>query len=345
VNIRILIGLWKANIPAMVWATSPLIAGSVILGLAGESPDWRHLGLFIATATLGLAIAESAGTYADREEDRLYFPHNPLVTGELDAGTAKKALIIQNIVAGALGLALAIATLDCALVFVMIACWLVALAYSLPPPKLKETPFGPLTYAVGTALLPLAGWLIVASPGKFVGAFAAFLFVYNLGYGVTIKFRKTYHAFNSGLLKLELDKGIYSLNTIGLGLKVGTAVALEAVTMLGAFILVPVFWHLDIFSATIAIGLLALPLPVTAIGVILRIKEPVRYSKECTLVLTLAWQLIMLVLLATALTGVFQWHWGFVILTCIAFMFVLLLLLRTIQPFRRETLISPWHEL
>ncbi|HEY48753.1 MAG TPA: UbiA family prenyltransferase [Dehalococcoidia bacterium] len=346
-NIRTLIGLWKANIPVIVWAKIPLLAGLIILGLNGETPEWAPLALFLVIVALVAAIAESANTYVDREEDRIYFPSNPLVTGELAVATAGKALIVQNIITGLLLIALAVVTRNYQLLVVIIAGWLVALMYSLPPFRFKETVAAPFLPALGMALLTIATWLLVEPSltvrNGFVIAFALFLFIFIFGFAVTIKFRKTFHALNSDLIMIESGNSIYDLDITGLGLKVKTAMALEAITTLGAFILVPILWHLEVFDRTLSIGLLALPLPLTSIGVVLRMKEPVENSQLCTMFITMACGSILLMLFAVALTTLI--HWGFAILACLFFLLGFLLLLLTIQPVRRESLFAPWREL
>ncbi|MBM3157672.1 MAG: hypothetical protein FJ004_10375, partial [Chloroflexi bacterium] len=74
-----LAGLWKANVPPFVWLWSPFWIGAIILGLDGATPEWTATGIFLATMAVLIAIAQYANTYADREEDRLYIPSNPLV--------------------------------------------------------------------------------------------------------------------------------------------------------------------------------------------------------------------------------------------------------------------------
>src|SRR4030042_2287622 len=134
-----LTGLWKANVPPFVWLWSPLWIAAIILGLDGAAPEWAAIGLFLATMTVIIAITQYANTYADRDEDWLYIPSNPLVTGELTAKTARNVFILQNILAGLLLLPLLLITGTYHLIVAMIVGWFVGLAYSVPPFRFKET--------------------------------------------------------------------------------------------------------------------------------------------------------------------------------------------------------------
>ncbi|MBM3156867.1 MAG: hypothetical protein FJ004_06240 [Chloroflexi bacterium] len=334
-------GLWKANVPPFVWLWSPLWIGAIILGLDGAAPEWTATGIFLATMAVLIAIAQYANTYADREEDRLYIPSNPLVTGELTAKTARNAFITQNILAGLLLLALLLITDNYHLIIAMAAGWFVGLAYSLPPLRLKETIWGPIPHAIGMALLPITGWLLVASLNKFIIAFAVFLFIHALGFEITNKLRKTSHALSRG--HIQDNRNVYDVSTVGLKLKVKTATGIEAITTLGAFILVPVFWHLGIFDVPLSIGLLTLPLILTVLVFVLRIRAPLANAPKCMLVMTMAWIFTALILLGVALATLF--HWGYVIPVCIGFIVVSLLLVRTIYPFGRRAFTAPWLEI
>jgi 4-hydroxybenzoate polyprenyltransferase len=338
-----LAGLWKANVPPFVWLWSPLWIGAIILGLDGAAPEWAAIGLFLATMTVIIAIAQYANTYADRDEDWLYIPTNPLVTGELTVKTARSIFILQNILAGLLLLALLLITENYYLTIAMTVGWFVGLAYSLPPLRLKETVWGPVPHAIGMALLPIVGWLLVASLNKFIIAFALFLFIHGLGFEITNKFRKTSHALSRGHIQDNQQDNVYDISTVGLKLKVKTAMAIEAITALGAFILIPVFWHLGIFDAPLSIGLLTLPLIFTVLVIVLRIRAPVANAPKCMLLMTTAWIFIALILLAVALTSLF--HWGYAVLVCAAFIVVSLLLVRTIYPFGRRAFTAPWLEI
>jgi len=322
--------LWKANVPHWVLASTILCAAAIILGLDGEAPDWLHLGVFIPTALLGLAIAEYAGTYADRHEDWLYGPTNPIVTGDLDAGTARKTFILQNVVAGSLGFALMIITLDYALTLTLIACWVIALTYSLPPFRLKETVAGPFFLALGYALIPLAGWLLVAPVNKFIAFFALFWFLYTFAFGFTLKFRKTYLAINAGHIKAEEGESIYDLVTVGSGPRVRTAMTLEAVAALGAFILVPILWAVGIFEMPISAGLLALCLPPTLAGLVMRARKPVENSVFTTQLIALGFTFVHFLFFAVALAELV--HWGYALLAGVASLVGFLLLLMIVHP-------------
>lgn len=338
-----LIGLWKANVPPFVWLWSPLWIGAIILGLDGAAPEWGSLGLFLVTMIVAIAIAQYANTYADREEDWLYIPTNPLVTGELAAKTARNVFILQNILAGLLLLALLLITGNYSLIIAMIAGWFVGLVYSLPPLRLKETVLGPITHALGMALLPIVGWLLVASLNRFIIAFALFLFIHGLGFEITNKFRKTSHALSQGYIQYNQQDNLYNISTVGLKLKVKTAMIIEAITTLGAFLLVPIFWHMGIFDAPLSIGLLTLPFVFTVLVIVLRLKAPIANGSKCMLFMTMAWIFIALILLGVALSSLF--HWGFTILICAAFIIVLLFLVRTIYPFGRRAFTAPWLEI
>ena len=331
-NFRTLIALWKANVPHWILTSLLICTGAILLGLGGGTPDWVHLGVFLPTTILGLAIAEYAGTLADRHEDWLYGPTNPIVTGELDAGTAKKAFIVQNIVAGSLGFALMLITLDYALTLAMIACWAIALAYSVPPFRIKETGAGPAFLALGVALIPIAGWLLVAPLTKFIALFAAFWFLYTCGFGYTLKFRKTYLALNADLIQLEEGGSIYDLATVGKGPRVKNAMALEVLAITAAFVLVSVCWALDIFDMPLSVGLLALCLPPTLAGIVLRIKAPFDNSVKATQYIALGWTIVHPIFFAFALNRGLDWNWGYAVLAGIASLGGFLLLMRIVHP-------------
>lgn len=342
-NKRTIIGIWKANVPPFVWLWSPFWIGAIILGLDGGTPEWSPIILFLVTMAVVIAIAQYANTYADREEDWLYIPTNPIVTGELTAYTARKAFIWENILAGLLLITLLLVTGNSSLVAAMIVGWFIGIAYSLPPLRLKETMAGPIPHALGMALLPVIGWLTVASLDKFIIAFAIFLFLHGLGFEITNKFRKTSHALKHDLIQDNQQDNIYNLNTVGLRLKVKTAMIIEAITSLGTFILVPIFWHFEIFDASLSIGLLTLPLVFTVLVIVLRMKDPVANGPKCMILMTMAWISIVLILLGVALTSLI--HWGYSILICLAFIIVSLILIRTIYPFGRSAFTKPWLEI
>ena len=327
---RTLAGLWKANCPQWVWIISPLWFGSTILALRGEAHDWVAIAIFLVTVTVGMGIAEFAGTYSDRDEDRLYGPTNPLATGELDAGTARKAFILQNVVAGSLGFALMLVTLNFPLTIAMIVGWLVGLSYSLPPFRFKETVAGPFLHGLGIALLPIFAWLVVAPLDSFVVAFSAFLLVNSFGFGITMKFRKTLLAYSAGLSKAGQGGTINSASTVGFKLSVRTATALEAIGTLGAYVLVPIFWYLGIFDSALSIVLLCLPFPLSVAGLLLRIRDPERNGERSVWLLGTAWILIIISLLAVAVASLV--HWSFAVLICAIFVLVFSSLVRFVHP-------------
>lgn len=323
-----------------MWIGSPAWIGAVILGLDGKAPEWVGLALFIATVLTIQSIAELANSYTDRDEDRIYGPTNTIVTRELDAGIAKKILVLQNIVAALLIAALAVVTLNYALISVMIIGWFFGLAYSVSPFRLKETVNGPLAHAIAFALLPVAGWLIVepslTAQNGFIIAFAALLFLHSFGLGITLKFRKTLLALDSGLIQVEQNGSMYNIETIGFKLKFRTAMYLEELTSLGAFILVPIFWYLGVFDTALSIGLLALPLPLTASAMILRMKDPIKNSSKYKVLMTLSWILIVVMFLGVELASII--NPGFAILACVVSLAGFPLLVRIVHPWGAKSL-------
>jgi 4-hydroxybenzoate polyprenyltransferase len=332
--------LWKANVPHWVWIGAPAWIGAVLLGLDGRTPDWGSLALFIVTVITIQSIAEFANSYTDREEDRLYGPTNTLVTGELDCKVARKVLIFQNILAAFLLIALLVITLNYILIAVMAVGWFFGLAYSVFPLRLKETPYAPFDHALAFALLPIAGWLIVEpslmAKNGFILAFASFLFLHSYGLGITLKFRKTLLALDSGLVGTRQDSDLYNLTTIGFRLKFKTAMYLEAITALGAFLLVPIFWYLGVFDAALSIALLALPMPLTALAMILRTRDPVKNSSIYKVLMTLSWILIVVTLLGYGLASVVPWV--FAALACVVTLAGFPLLVRIVHPWGAKSL-------
>jgi 4-hydroxybenzoate polyprenyltransferase len=323
-----------------VWIGSPAWIGAVILGLDGKAPEWVGLALFIVTVLTIQSIAEFVNSYTDRDEDRIYGPTNTIVTRELDAGIAKKILVLQNIVAALLIASLAVVTLNYALISVMIIGWFFGLAYSVSPFRLKETVNGPLAHAIAFALLPVAGWLIVEpsllAKNGFILAFASFLFLHSYGLGITLKFRKTLLALDSGLVSTKQDSDLYNLSTVGFRLKFKTAMYLEAIAALGSFILVPIFWYLGVFDAALSIALLALPLPLTALAMILRTKDLVKNSSIYKVSMTLSWILIVLTLFGYGLSSLIPW--GFAALVCVISLVGFPLLVRVVHPWGAKSL-------
>ena len=323
-----------------MWIGSPAWIGAVILGLDGKAPEWVGLALFIVTVLTIQSIAEFVNSYTDRDEDRIYGPTNTIVTRELDAGIAKKILVLQNIVAALLIASLAVVTLNYALISVMIIGWFFGLAYSVSPFRLKETVNGPLAHAIAFALLPVAGWLIVEpsllANNGFILAFASFLFLHSYGLGITLKFRKTLLALDSGLVSTKQDSDLYNLSTVGFRLKFKTAMYLEAIAALGSFILVPIFWYLGVFDAALSIALLALPLPLTALAMILRTKDLVKNSSIYKVSMTLSWILIVLTLFGYGLSSLIPW--GVAALVCVISLVGFPLLVRVVHPWGAKSL-------
>ena len=329
--------------PPLVWGCSPVWIGAIIFALKSNTPEWDSIGLFAATVLLIGAIWEFTNSYVDREEDIIYFPSNPFVTGELNATTARRAIIIESLVAAVLLVTLLLLTLNYALFATLAVCWFVGVAYSLPPFRAKKSIVAPFSLALGCTLLPLSAWLVVAPLNNFIIAFAIFFFIHSLGYGITHKFRKTFHALDHGIIHLQQTSDTYNAKTVDLGLKFKNALILETVTTIGAFALVPIFWHLDIFDAPLSIALLALPLPFTVLSITVRIKDPAGNAQKGVALMTVAWALIMLFLFATALANLI--HWGYVVLVCFSFLIVFALLLRTVHPFSYKAIVAPWREL
>lgn len=327
-----------------MWIGSPAWIGAVLLGLDGRIPEWGSLVLFILTTLAIQSIAEFANSYTDRDEDRIYGPTNTLVTGELDAKMAKRALILQNIVAAILLVALAVITVNYTLILVMVIGWFFGLAYSAPPLRLKETIHAPFCHAIAFALLPVAGWLIVepslTAQDGFIVAFAALLFLHSYGLGITLKFRKTLLALDSGLIQEKQNSSIYYVDTVGFKLKFKTAMRLEELTSLGAFVLVPIFWHLGVFDAPFAITLLALPFPLTALALILRMKNPIKNSSKYKILMTLSWIFIVVTLFGFGLVTIV--NPAIAIVTCVVVLAGFPLLVRIVHPWGAKSLTSTY---
>lgn len=339
-SVRTLLALWKANVPHWVWLGCPAWVGAVLLGLNGGAPEWVPLALFIVTVLIIQATAEFANSYTDREEDRLYGPTNTLVTGELSADTARRVIIAQNVIAAALLIALLVITRNYALTLVMLLGWFFGLAYSVPPFRLKETVHAPFSHAVAFALLPVAGWLIAGSSltasNGFILAFAGILLLHSYGLGITLKFRKTLLALDSGQLELARGSSIYDLNTVGFNLRFGTAMGLEEITSLGAFILIPIFWSLGIMDTALSVALLAVPMPLTALAMILRRLDPVGNSSKYKVLMTLAWGLIVVTLLGAGIASFV--HWSYAVPICISVLAGFPLLVRIVHPWGCKSL-------
>ena len=344
-NAQTLIALWKANVPHWVWLGSPAWVGAVLLALDGKSPEWGTLVVFILTVLTIQASAEFANSYTDREEDELYGPTNTLVTGELDTAIARRVLLVQNIIAVCLLIALSILTLNYALIIVVLLGWFFAVAYSIPPFRLKETIHAPFSHAIAFALLPVAGWLVIqpsltASNG-FILAFAAILFLHSYALGITLKFRKTLLALNSGIIQITPQgERLSNINTVGFNLKFSTAMSLEEITGVGAFVLVPVFWSLGIIDSAVSIALLSLPMPLTVLAMILRRINPINNSSSYKVLMTLSWGLIVVILLGAGMATFV--HWGFAALACIIALAGFPLLVRIVHPWGSKSLNSSY---
>jgi len=334
---RSLIGIFKANLPQYLWMSFPLYIGAMIFALDGEAPEWASIILFLVLVTILVGIAQFANTYADRDEDHIFVPSSPLLTGELDVGTAKKALIFQNIMGGLLLIALlVVSNLNYWLIIALAFGWAVALAYSLPPFRFKERVVGPFFFALGIALKPIVAWLVVepslTEKNGFIIAFAAFLFVECFAFQISMtKLRKTFDALRSGVIQIEKGGAVNNIRTSGLKLKVRTAIALERIVGLEAFILIPIFWYLGIFEMPLSVALLTLPLAFMILTVVFRIKDPVGNTRKCEQFMGMVYSFTILVFFAVALASVI--HWAFAILLSIVFLIGFRLLLRYVHPF------------
>jgi len=315
-----LMGIFRANLPQFVWMSFPLYIGSFIYALQVEdkSPEWVSIILFLITVTVLVGIAQFANTYADQDEDRLYVPSNPLLTGDLDEVKARRAFILQNILGGLLLIALLVVTLNYWLIVALAIGWAAGLTYSLPPFRFKETAVGPLVFALGIVLKPIVAWLVIGPLNNFIIAFVLFLFIELLAFQISgDKLRKTFIALRSGLIKIEEGGSIYDLRTVGLKIRVRTAIAIEAMTALGAFILVVVFWALEIFDVPLTIALLILPLGFAIATVVYRMKEPVENALKCSKFMGMVYVFTILSFFGVALATVL--HWVLAILLCAVF--------------------------
>ena len=339
-NTRTLFALWKANVPHWVWLGCPAWIGAVLLGLDGKAPEWAQFALFIVTILTIQAVAEFANSYTDREEDKLYGPTNTLVTGELRADIAKRVIILQNLIAAMLLIALLVLTRNYALTGVILLGWFFGLAYSVPPFRLKETVHSPFSHAVAFALLPIAGWLIAGSSltasNGFILAFAGILLLHSYGLGITLKFRKTLLALNSGQIEIAQGGSLYDLNAVGFNLRFGTAIVLEEITSMGAFLLVPIFWSLGILDTSLSVTLLAVPMPLTALAMVIRRIDPVGNSSKYKVLMTLAWALIVVTLLGAGIASFV--HWSVAVLVSLIVLAVFPLLVRVVHPWGSKSL-------
>ena len=327
-------GLFRANLPQFIWMSFPVYIGSFIYALEAEDkdPEWVPITLFLITVTILVAIAEFANTYADRDEDWLYVPSNPIVTGEVSADTAGKTFIIQNIAGGIFLIALMAVTRNYWLTLALAAGWAVGYAYSMPPFRFKERVVGPFFFALGITLKPIVGWLVIGPLNDFMIAFAIFLFVWLIAFQISgDKLRKTSLALNHGIIQPEEGSSAYEIGTVGLKLKLKTAIFLESAIGLGAFVLVPVFWYLEIFDMKLSIALLTLPLLFMVLTVVARIRDPLRNADKCSQLAGVVYSFIILSYCGVALASVL--HWAITALICVVFLAVFRLLFRFTHPF------------
>jgi len=99
------------------------------------------------------------------------------------------------------------------------------------------------------------------------------------------------------------------------------------------FILVAIFWHLDIFPMVLSIALLGLSSPFVLLTVLFRIKSRVSNAQKCVEFAGVAAMLAMLSFFSVALISVLHWHWGFAILACIIFLIGFCLLFKQVHPY------------
>lgn len=265
------------------WVT-PLVLlwlGLIFWGLGGfpAASQWGTIIFALLAAAFIICITEFADIYSDRFEDRVYRPTNPLVSGDLKIGTARKIFIAENIIGVPLLGSLLGVTGNYPLVLALVAGWIGGLIYALPPFRLKGRKIiGPFEFGLCCALIPLVGCLVVEGLApSFIAAFTLFTFVGGSGVGITTKLRRTSEALNSGLIT---GSNIFNLETIDFGLKVRNAMILEAILVAGAIILIPVFGLLGMFDQMLVIFLVSFILPPVLIGFALRFKEPIKNLKK-----------------------------------------------------------------
>ncbi len=343
-SVRTAVALWKANVPHWIWIGAPAWIGGMLIAYQSQQLQWGAISVFVLAVLTIQAAAEFANTYTDRDEDRLYGPTNTIVTGELDAGLARKVLIAENILAGALLVVLLALTLNYLLILVVVLGWFFSVAYSLPPFRLKETPLSAFSHAIAFALLPLAGWLVVEpsllAQNGFILGFAGVLFLNSYALGITLKFRKTLLALNSGLVRLEPGGSIFSISTVGFNLNFRSAMTVEEVTALATFLLVPILWGLGVFGTTLSVSLLALPMTCTIMAVFLRERDAVANSSRYKMLMTLSWALIVVLLFAVGLAQ--HVHYGYSIAASLALLAGFPLLVRIVHPWGSKSLSSQY---
>ncbi len=116
-------------------------------------------------------------------------------------------------------------------------------------------------------------------------------------------------------------------------MKLKTAMALEATAGATAFVLVGIFWHLDIFPMVLSIALLGLSFPFMALTVLFRVKSRIQNAPKCVEFAGVAALLATLSFFAVALTNVLHWHWGYALMASIAFLLGFALFFRQVRPY------------
>jgi len=253
--------------------------GLIFWGLGTTNPGgWGTIVYSLLVAAFIISVTQFAEIYSDRIEDRVHRPSNPLVSGELKIRTAKRILIVENVIVVLLLASLFWVTNNYTLILALLAGWIAGLIYSQPPFRLKERKIiGPFEFGLCCAIIPLVGWLVVMPLDTFIAAFALLFFVGGSGVGITTKLRRTAEAFNCGLIS---GSSVFNLKTIDFGLKVKNAMILEAILVVGAICLIPVFGFLGVFEQVLVIFLVSFVLPIVLVGFALRVKDPIRNLKN-----------------------------------------------------------------
>jgi len=294
--------IFKANFFHWVFFLLFLWLGLIFLGL-GRFPhpdEWGIIVYSIFVATFTVCITEFADIYADRFDDKIFRPANPLASGEISHQTGKKIFILENILGIVLLVSLYILTKNLPLILALTLGWISGLAYSLPPLKLKERKIiGPVEFGFCCSLLPLVGWLIVKPLTSFILAYMLILFIGGIGVGIATKLRRTSEALNYGLFANNPETNPLNLKVLGFSLKVKTAIILEAIFTIGAVILIPVFYILKIFNPTLTILLLLASTPPVLAGITLRIKNPIKDVKHSQKTFTIFCLSLPLICIAT----------------------------------------------
>lgn len=333
---NLLAGLFKANLPHWVVTCYPLWFGAIFFAL-GRFPtpaEWQITILFLATVTVILGIAEFANTYADREEDGIFVPSNPIITGELSVETAKKAFIAQNIAAGILLTTLYILTYNLQCTLAVLLGWIIGLTYSLPPFRFKERTIAPFPYALGLSLVPVVAWLLFKPLNLFILAFMLFFFTHTLAFGITTKLRKT-----AELLKHNptSQPNPHNISSVGFKVKVKISALLEIIISIIAIILVALFWYHGIFNLTLTIGLLTFPLLFTILFIIYRIKsiktvkDFIKNQPTCSMTMGMIYLFSIFAFLTASLINLI--HWALAILPNIIVLLLFAALLKYTHPY------------